>query len=111
MTDPIENEPTQQLPVPTVEARLTSLETGQATLQATLNEINSKLDILIKMQQDRYVDLRGRITSLDNNVHQRLTSMDNNVHQRLTSIESNLHQIQQDMQPDSFPNRLMRAGQ
>ena len=91
MTDPLENETTQQLPAPApaVEARLTGIE-------ATLNTMNAKLDVLtqlqremLKMQQDMYVDLRGRIVTLS----------------------SEVHQIQLDIQPDSFQNRLMRMGQ
>ncbi|MGH9801557.1 MAG: hypothetical protein ACRD82_14430 [Blastocatellia bacterium] len=96
MTNHNENETTDQLPPPSVEARLASLETGQMALQATVNEINAKLDVLthlqremLKMQQDMYVDLRGR----------------------LSSIERDIYQIKQDIQPDSFQSRLMRMGQ
>ncbi|MBI1760809.1 MAG: hypothetical protein HYR56_05160 [Acidobacteria bacterium] len=96
MTDPLENETTQQHPPPSLEARLASLETGQAVLQTTVNEINAKLDVLtqlqremLKMQRDMYVDLRGRFALLENE----------------------LRQIKQDIQPDSFQNRLMRMGQ
>lgn len=100
MTNQPENETTEQLPQPSYEARFTEIETALATQQVLLQEVISKLDLLIKMQQDMYVDLRGR-----------MTSMESNIHQRLTSIEHNLHQVQQDIQPDSFQNRLMRMGQ
>lgn len=89
MTDHNENEMTEPLPQPSHEARITALEAGFAAQQATLNEINSKLDVLIKMQREMYVDLRGR----------------------LAIIESDIHQIKQDIQPDSLQNRLMRLGQ
>jgi ethanolamine utilization cobalamin adenosyltransferase len=89
MTDPIENEPTQQLPAPAIDVRLNSIE-------ATLTQMNTKLDVLtqlqremLKMQQDMYVNLRGRIVSLSGEVLQ----------------------IQKDMQPDSLQTRLMRMGQ
>jgi uncharacterized coiled-coil protein SlyX len=96
MTDPLENETTQQLPQSSLEERVAKLEAGQITLQVTLNEMNAKLDVLIqlqremiKMQQDMYVDLRGPIVALSGEVFQ----------------------IQKDIQPDSFQNRLMRMGQ
>ncbi len=91
MTDPLENEPTRQLPQPSLEDRLASLETGQATMQATLNVMDAKFDgfnqllkEVLKMQQDMYVDLRGR----------------------MSSIERDIHQIKQDVGPESFPQRL-----
>jgi hypothetical protein len=65
-------------------------------LQSAVNEINAKLDVLtqlqremLKMQREMYVDLRGR----------------------LSAIERDLFQIKQDIQPDSFQNRLMRIDQ
>jgi BMFP domain-containing protein YqiC len=96
MSDQLANETTQHLPLPSLEARLGSLETGQAAIQATLNEVLVRLDVLtqlqheiLKMQREMYVDLRGRFTPLENE----------------------LRQIKQDLQPDSFQNRLMRLGQ
>lgn len=96
MTNHSENETTDQLPPPSHEARITVLEAGFAAQQSTLNEINAKLDAVIKMQQDMlatqremYVDLRGR----------------------LSTIERDIFQIKQDIQPDSFQNRLMRIDQ
>lgn len=103
MTNHGENETTDQLPPPSVDARLAVLETGQAALQSAVNEINAKLDVLthlqremIKMQQDMYVDLRGRFVAMNNEI---------------TSLKNTVNQIQQDIQPDSFQNRLMRMGQ
>ena len=96
MTDQLENEPTKQLPQLSQEARLTSIETTLTDQQVTLKEINSKLDTLIKMQQDMCVDLRGRFTLLESEV-------------RLFGDE--IRQIKHDIQPDSFQNRLMRIGQ
>ncbi len=103
MTNYGENETTDQLPPPSVDARLAVLETGQAALQSAVNEINAKLDVLthlqremIKMQQDMYVDLRGRFVAMNNEI---------------TSLKNTVNQIQQDIQPDSFQNRLMRMGQ
>lgn len=91
-----EDQITDQMPPPSVEARLAVLETGQVALQSAVNEINAKLDVLtqlqremLKMQREMYVDLRGR----------------------LSAIERDLFQIKQDIQPDSFQNRLMRIDQ
>ncbi len=84
-----EKETTEPLPQSSHEARYTGIETTLADQQTMLKEINSKLDLLIKMQHDMYVDLRGRFTLL----------------------EGELRQIKQDIQPDSFQNRLMRMGQ
>lgn len=58
MTDRSENEPTQHLPVPTVEARLTAIEATLIAQNALLTKMDAKLDTLLKMQKDRYVDLR-----------------------------------------------------
>ena len=93
MTNHNENETTEQLPQPSLESRVTTLETN---FQTAFSEINTKLDALIKMQQemlkmqqDMYVDLRGR----------------------MSSIENDIHQIKLDIQPGSFQNRLMHMGQ
>ena len=88
MTEQNENETTEQLPSPSPDARIATLEGGFAAQQIMLKEISSKLDILITMQRDMYVDLRGRIVTLSDTVNQ----------------------IQKDIQPDSFQNRLMRMG-
>ncbi len=100
MTDQTENETTEKLPPLPLEKRVATLE---ATLQTALFEINSKLDALVKMQQEMlnmqqemYVDLRGRIVAMDN---------------KLFTMSNTIHQIQLDIQPDSFQNRLMRMGQ
>jgi uncharacterized coiled-coil protein SlyX len=84
-----ENQTTDQLPPPSHEARISALEANFAAQRSTLNEINSKLDLLISIQREMYVDLRGR----------------------LSSIERDVFQIKQDIQPDSFQNRLMRIDQ
>jgi hypothetical protein len=89
MTDHSENETTKQLPVLTVEARLSGIEATLVAQNTLLAKMDAKLDTLLKMQQDMYVDLRGRFTPLENE----------------------LRQIKQDIQPDSFQNRLMRMGQ
>ncbi|MEP7336955.1 MAG: hypothetical protein ABI977_04370 [Acidobacteriota bacterium] len=91
-----ENEATEQLPPPSHEERITAFETGFAAQQSILNEINAKLDLLIKMQQEMYVDLRGRFVTMNNEI---------------TVLKNTVNQIQQDIQPDSFQNRLMRMGQ
>ena len=95
MTDPLENEPTQQLPAPSVEARLTSIEATLAMQTALLNKLDAKMDMLIKMQQEMYVDLRKRIADLND---------------PLGTLTATVHQIQRDIQPDSFQNRLMRMS-
>lgn len=89
MTNHGENETTDQLPPPSNETRIATLEANLAAQKSTLNEINGKLDVLIEMQREMYVDLRSRFTI----------------------IERDIFQIKQDIQPDSFQNRLMRAGQ
>lgn len=96
MTDPLENEPTQQLPQSALEMRLAAIEVTLTDVQSVLKALDSKMDILIKMQQDMYVDLRGRFTLLESEV-------------RLFGDE--IRQIKHDIQPDSFQNRLMRMGQ
>lgn len=96
MTGQNENETTEQFPPPSHETRITALEVGFAAMQATLNEMNGKLDLLIKMQQEMYVDLRSRFVDMNNTI---------------AALASTVHQIQQDIQPDSFQNRLMRVGQ
>ena len=93
MTEDNENQPTEKFLPLSLDTRVASLET---ITQTGFSELNVKLDLLIKlqqemlkMQQDMYVDLRGRIVTLS----------------------SEVHQIQLDIQPDSFQNRLMRMGQ
>lgn len=95
MTNHAENETTDQLPPQSHEARITTLEASLAAQQNSLNEINGKLDMLIKMQQDMYVDLRGRFVAMDNT---------------MVTMNNAIHQIQRDIQPDSFQNRLMSMG-
>lgn len=96
VTNHDEHETTDPLPLPAHEARIATLEAGFAAQQSTLNEINAKLDLLIKMQQEMYVDLRGRFVTMNNEI---------------TAMKNTVNQIQQDIQPDSFQNRLMRLGQ
>jgi hypothetical protein len=96
MTNQDGPETTEPLPQPVHETRITALELGFAAQQHTLKEINAKLDLLIEMQREMYVDLRGRFVTLNSEV---------------TALKSTVSQIQQDIQPDSFQNRLMRLGQ
>lgn len=70
MTDPLENETTRHLASLSQDRRLTAIETTLTDLQVTLKEVNSKLDMLIKMQQDMYVDLRGRFSLLKGELRQ-----------------------------------------
>ena len=96
MNNQNENETTDQLPPPSHETRITALEAGFAAQQSTLNEINAKLDLILEMQREMYVDLRGRFVAMNNEI---------------TILKNTVNQIQQDIQPDSFQNRLMRMGQ
>jgi uncharacterized coiled-coil protein SlyX len=82
---PDDNNTTEQIPQPSLEARVTALEANFSAQSRVLNDINDKLDTLIRMQQEMYVDLRGR----------------------LAVLTATVNQIQQDLQPDSFQNRIL----
>ena len=100
MTENNENQPTEKFLPQSLDARVASLET---ITQTGFSELNTKVDLLIKlqqemikMQQEMYVDLRKRIADLND---------------PLGSLAATVNQIQRDIQPDSFQNRLMRMGQ
>lgn len=96
MSEQSDDQTTEPLPQPILETRVTALENNAAAQHAMLNQIDGKLDLLIKLQQDMYVDLRKRIADLN---------------EPLSALATTVNQIQRDIQPDSFQNRLMRMGQ
>jgi hypothetical protein len=90
------NNSTDQLPAPTLEERVASLEklVGQllTDIRSGFNRMDTRFDELAKTQREMYVDLRERIDLLSDKV---------NVMQR------SVDQVVRDARPDSLQNRLL----